>query len=150
MRFLQRICGFDALSRRIDEITAAVDNLAERVTEVERRIQPSIPYGCRDWEAWHDRMPGTQPTLYVRGWCTFPSEAYEVRLERHEPQGINPRDLLLDLIIREPSEPVPQVLTDKEVRYEEQTDSVYESVTILPNGPTVRVTAATYSPTPAG
>jgi hypothetical protein len=140
MTFLRRLLGLDALKRRVEETKTALDKLAERVEELERRVQPSTPHNCRDWEAWHDRMPGAQATLHVTGRCEFPTSGYSVRLERHEPQGINPRDLLLDLVITEPTGPVTQVVTEEEVRYDEQTDLDYDSVTILPDGPTVNVT----------
>jgi hypothetical protein len=140
MNFLARLCGFDALSRRIDDLTLLLTEVNQRVVELERRVLPA-PYGCRDWEAWQERRPSARPTLYVRGSCTFPSDGFEVTLERGEPQGANPRDLLLDLTIKEPITPVPQIVTDEEAHYEEETDTVFETVTIRPDGPTVRVRA---------
>jgi hypothetical protein len=99
----------------------------------------STPYQCLDWKAWLDRVPGAQPTLHVTGRCQFPSSGYFVRLERHEPQGINPSNLLLDLVITEPTGPVTQVVTEEEVHYDEEADLDFDSVTILPDGPTVEV-----------
>jgi hypothetical protein len=64
---------------------------------------------------------------------------YKVELSRHEPQGVNPADLLLDLEVTEPSGAVPDVLTDVPVRYEEPTDIGFGTVTILPDGPTIPV-----------
>jgi hypothetical protein len=139
MTFLGRLCGVDALQAQIEDLARALNDVVRRVEELEARVPAATLLGCREWEAWHDRMPGVQPTLHVRGWCTFPSDGYDVHLERHEPQGVNPRDLLLDLVVRKPKDPAAQVVTDEEVRYEEQTDSVYEAVTILPEGPTVKV-----------
>jgi hypothetical protein len=66
-----------------------------------------------------------------------------VRLKRHTPQGINPSDLLLDVLVTEPTGPVNQVVTEVDVSYDEQTDVDYQSVTILPDGPTVEVTTTT-------
>jgi hypothetical protein len=60
-------------------------------------------------------------------------------LRRQEPQGINPKDLLLTRIVHEPSGPVAEVETTVEVRYEEETDFEYDTVTIQPDGPTVKV-----------
>ena len=68
-----------------------------------------------------------------------PTGGYTVELRPHEPQGINPRDLLLDKVVVEPTGPVPDVITDVEVRYEEITDVEYDTVTILPDGPSVEV-----------
>lgn len=94
---------------------------------------------CRNWSAWHDHQPPGPQTLHVHGECEFPTEGYTVELRKHEPQGINPRDLLLDLIVYEPSGVVAQVITVEEVRYTEETDFEYDTVTILPDGPSIRV-----------
>ena len=97
---------------------------------------------CSDWAAWHDRMPGGRPTLHVTGECAFPTGGYTVELRRKEPQGINPADLLLDKIVREPAVPAPDVAATVKVRYTEETDTRYDTVTILPDGATVPVTVA--------
>ena len=99
----------------------------------------AAPGTCRHWYASHDHMPPRPATLRVTGVCTFPTGGYSVELRRHEPQGINHRDLLLDKVVTEPTGPVPDVITDVEVRYEEVTDVDYDTVTILPDGPTIPV-----------
>lgn len=85
-----------------------------------------------------DAPPGA---LTVDGECTLGSTGYTVALVRHEPQGINPRDLLLDLIVTPPSpdDIVAPVLTKYPVRYEEETRVYLDTVTILPDGPSVAV-----------
>lgn len=85
---------------------------------------------CHDWSAWHDHQPPGPPVLHVRGECEFPTAGYSVELKRSEPQGINPKDLLLDLVVHEPSGPAAQVITKVEARYREETDFEYETVTI--------------------
>jgi hypothetical protein len=94
---------------------------------------------CHDWYASHDHMPSGPPVLRVTGTCTFPTTGYEVQLRRHEPQGINAKDLLLDKIVIAPSDPVAPVVTDVEARYAETTDVEYDTVTILPDGPSIPV-----------
>ncbi len=94
---------------------------------------------CRDWSAWHDHEPPGPPVLHVRGECEFPTAGYSVELRRHVPQGINPRDLLLDLIVHEPSGPAADVITVVEARYREETDVEHDTVTILPDGPSIPV-----------
>lgn len=96
---------------------------------------------CRDWYASHDHMPPGPATLRVTGTCTFGTAGFEIKLCRHEPQGINPRDLLLDKIVIAPPDGsfTAQVITDVEARYEEVTDLEYDSVTILPDGPSIPV-----------
>lgn len=104
------------------------------------KVPPKKPVGdCRDWSAWHDHQPPGPPTLHVRGECEFPSAGYAVELRRRELQGINPKALLLDRIVHEPSGPVSQVVTVVEARYEEETDFEYDTVTILPDGMSVPV-----------
>jgi len=94
---------------------------------------------CGDWYASHDHMPGKPKTLYVTGKCKFPQPGYSVELRPANPQGINPKIYLLDKIVRKPLDPAADVITTVEVRYEEQTDTEYDQVTIQPDGVTVDV-----------
>jgi hypothetical protein len=94
------------------------------------------------WEAWHDRMPGTDAALHVTGSCTCPTPGYTLELRKHTPQGINPRDLLLELVTTEPTGVVPEVITQTPVDYHEQTEAEYDTVTIVPDGPSLPVRVA--------
>jgi hypothetical protein len=94
---------------------------------------------CRDWSAWHDHQPPGSPTLHVHGECEFPTAGYTVELKPQEPQGINPRDLLLTKVVHKPTGPAAAVITTVEVDYIEETDFEYDTVTILPDGPSVPV-----------
>jgi hypothetical protein len=62
-----------------------------------------------------------------------------VELRRREPQGFNPQDLLLDRIVHPPTGPVAEVVTEVEVDYSEETEFDYQTVTILPDGPSINV-----------
>jgi hypothetical protein len=103
-----------------------------------RRVGPH-EIGCRDWTARFLRVASGGGVVLVTGTCTVPTSGHTVELRRHEPQGINPADLLLDLVVSEPSGPAAEVLTDVPVRYEERTDSGFGTVTILPDGPSIAV-----------
>jgi hypothetical protein len=104
------------------------------------RVPPEEEAGnCRDWNAWHDHQPPGPPTLHVRGECEFPTAGHTVELKRQEPQGINPKDLLLAKVVHEPTGPVAQIVTTVEARYQEETDFEYDTVTILPDGVSVPV-----------
>jgi hypothetical protein len=92
------------------------------------------PWTCERWYAYHDFMPGSPPTLHVGGSCTAPSNGYHFLLFRAEPQGINPKILLLRLMVEEPEISNP-VVTTYDVRFREDTDMRYDSVSILPDGP---------------
>ena len=90
---------------------------------------------CEDWYASHDHQPPGPPTLRVTARCECPQGGYTLRLERHEPQGINPKDLLLRLVVEAP-EVGPDVMTEERVEYVEETDMEYDTVSIVPDGPT--------------
>ena len=89
-----------------------------------------MEHDCKDWAAWHDRMPGVEPTLYVTGECMVPTSGSTCSLRRAEPQGINQHDLLLELVVEPPQDIDRPVLTPCPVRYEEKTRSHYDSVSI--------------------
>ena len=89
-----------------------------------------------EWEAWIDLMPGKEPTLHVTGVFEAPTTGWSAELVEHNPQGTNPRDLLLDLITHEPTEPVNKVLTPVPVSFEmPAAKGQYDTVSILPDGP---------------
>ena len=79
---------------------------------------------CRDWGAWHDHMPGpgSTPTLRVTGTREVATAGYSAEPREHEPQGITPKDLLLDLVLHEPYGDVSaEVLADVPASYSEET-----------------------------
>jgi hypothetical protein len=89
---------------------------------------------CRDWKA--QLGPGV---LVVDGWCTFPSAGWMTELKKIEPQGSNPKDLLLERVVTEPEGYQPPVVRGIEVHFEEITDADYDTVTIMPEGLTLEV-----------
>ena len=97
-----------------------------------------LPGKCRDWKALQG--PGV---LVVDGWCTYPSAGWMTELRRIEPQGTNPKDLLLERITTVPEGYQPPVTRGIEVHFEEVTDVKYETVTIMPDGLTLDVVDAT-------
>jgi hypothetical protein len=116
-------------------IATLVDRLADAV---EWTAEP-IEVTCHDWTAVHRHQPPDPSVLTVRGTCVFPTAGYSVELLRHEPQGITPSDLLLDRIVHPPTGSSAQVVTEVEATYTEVTDVDYQTVTILPDGPSVSV-----------
>jgi hypothetical protein len=80
-------------------------------------------------------MPGSPPTLHVGATCTAQTNGYHFSLVREEPQGINPRDLLLRLSV-DASEFANEVVTTYQIHYREDTETRFDSVSIVPNGPT--------------
>lgn len=91
---------------------------------------------CGDWEAFHDQMPPGPATLRVTAKCTCPP-GRTLELRRKEPQGINPRDLLLELVEIEQGGGYGGGGGDEttDLEYREDTDAGYETVSVLPDGP---------------
>ena len=89
---------------------------------------------CRDWNAWHDHMPGpgSTPTLHVTGTCEFATAGNSAESRKYEPQGINPKDLLLDLGLHEPyGDTSAEVLSDVSADFSEETSLEYDTVSIV-------------------
>ena len=115
---------------------------ATRRERIDIPAQQAPQGDCRNWAAWIDREPPGEATLHVTGECEFPTGGFTVELRRHEPQGFNPRVLLLDKVVTPPSGPATQVITTVDVRYREETTAGFDTVTILPDGPSIEVAAA--------
>jgi hypothetical protein len=98
-----------------------------------------MPWDCSDWEAIHDRMPKSEPTLRVTGECMMPTPGYDCGLRVREPQGINPRDLLLELIVVEPNDTRPAVITPCTINFELKTSAEYDTVSIIDVEPSIPV-----------
>ncbi len=78
-------------------------------------------------------------TLKVHGECTFPTPGFKVELKRKEPQGINPKILLLEKTVTAPTGKEPQHVVTLPVNFEERTTVQYEEVQILPDGTTIKL-----------
>jgi hypothetical protein len=103
-------------------------------TDTTAEAPQPLPGRCKDWKAAY--MKGV---LMVRGWCTFPSSGWSMELRHADPQGANPKDLLLERVVALQAGIQADVLRVIEVEYDETTDVEYDTVTILPDGPTIEV-----------
>jgi len=89
-------------------------------------------WSSEDWVANHDHMPGKPRTLRVTGVVHAPTTGYSVDLRlKRGAQGINPKDLLLELDVTAPTGDASEVLTDYPVEYVDETDFEYDTVTII-------------------
>lgn len=86
---------------------------------------------CSNWKASQDRMPPTVEPVHVTCECELPTPGYRVELKRKEPQGINPRILLLEYIVHEPDDVVPDVITTEQVEYIDDSNNEYDQVHIV-------------------
>jgi hypothetical protein len=100
-----------------------------------------LPLDTSDWFAWVNRMPPGPVSFHVTGVAVLPSPGYEARLEMASPQGINPADLILDLVITARPGTWPQVVTPVAVRYDiPKYQGLYKTVLIrLPDGEAVQL-----------
>lgn len=86
----------------------------------------------RDWTAVHDHMA---KRLHVHGTCVFPHPGYQASLEDHAgPQGINDKDLIIDLVVGESGGGHPDVETQRQVDYERPWGYPYTSVSVQLRG----------------
>jgi hypothetical protein len=98
---------------------------------------PTSTVRCHDWAVARFRTPGDRRQLVVSAVCAVRG-GERLQLRRHAPQGINPADLLLELVVqRSPFPPGPASHEERIVDIE--PDAGYTTVTILPDGPTLRL-----------
>jgi hypothetical protein len=103
--------------------------------EFQQLISMSEPtYSTSDWSAWHDFMPGSPPTLHIKGKIIFPTPGYSAVLVPRVPQGINPTIYLFDLVVTKPSDSSGDERGhfEEEVGYSEDTSEHYTDVKIYP------------------
>lgn len=87
---------------------------------------------CRDWTAICDRMPPGPARLHVYGRCS--RSGAKLALKRHEPQGINPYELILELV-QDADQAVSNESSDQLVEFRERFQGMecgYRTVLILP------------------
>ena len=101
-------------------------------------------YPSKDWQAWHNRMPGSPPTLHVTGKVTCPTGGYTAKLVPADSLSINSSIHTLEVEVTPPAagQIVTEAITDVEVHYTEITDKPYESVEIRPGEHMVAVETA--------
>lgn len=94
-----------------------------------------------NWYAWVSQMPGARPSFHVSGVVHLPTPGYEAHLVRATPQGINPKELILDLKVTPRQGIWPQVITPASIRFDEDQPGVdYEGVLIRePDGDAVHI-----------
>jgi hypothetical protein len=98
-----------------------------------------------DWYAWTNQMPGAAGSFHVSGVVHLPSPGYAAELVRAVPQGINPRELILDVKVTPRPGIWPQVITPVSLRFDEEATTVaYDGVLIRePDGDAVHLDVET-------
>lgn len=114
---------------------------------------PTIPVEttvfCGDRKATQGGRTGKEQ-LSVEATFLVPQGGYQVELRRAERQGRNPKDLWLQVVVREPDGPVVKQPTKLVARYEEESGLFYDTVTILPNRAGIEVDHGIFRPSQTG
>ena len=86
----------------------------------------------RDWYAWNNLMPPRPDNFHIVGEVQVANPGVDVLLVPRIPQGINPRILLLELVLTQQPGLWPQMITWKQVRYD-KVNITYDQVEIFFN-----------------
>ncbi len=93
---------------------------------------PCDNVSTRDWYAWLNRMPPPPDDFHVSGEVLVPNPGVDVLLVPKQPQGINPKYLLMDLYLVQRPGIWPQVQVWKPARYDKTpAGTAYEHVQIF-------------------
>jgi len=90
-----------------------------------------------DWTCWVQDEPSGS-VLHVVGVVFTSSPAFKVSLRLKQPQGINPHELLLDLLVEPLAGPAPAVIVPHTVKFKTAFHD-YQGVTILEPGGSTRI-----------
>lgn len=116
-------------------VAAGATDLAAAAGEAKGAGKPTCPLGSRDWKAWANEMPGAPRSLHVHGQVLAPTPCYDVVLKPAEPQGINPKQLILEVSLIPQDVPCIDVLTWLEASYvDERYDGQHDEVAIRCGG----------------
>ena len=88
----------------------------------------------KEFKAWIDKMPGANNTLHVTGTVTVPTTGWQATLTEANPQGTNPKILILEVKTVKPTGPVGEVVSHVPVRYDKPQSPDYTDVTIRRDG----------------
>jgi hypothetical protein len=115
-------------------ILATEEELGPAATVEAGASAPELAGGLEQWIAVHEFAPPGPPKLRVEGIAHIPNLGVTPKLVRAKSQGANPKVLLLDIETETLTNVQGDLRWSKPVRikvkYEEQTDYLYESVQI--------------------
>jgi len=84
----------------------------------------------RDWYAWNNLMPPRPHDFHVIGEVETPTPGVDAQLVPKIPQGVNPRILLLDLLLVQQPGVWPQLVVWKQARYD-KVNATYDTVQVF-------------------
>ena len=89
---------------------------------------------CKDWKAV---QPPGSGKIVVTGWCTFPGSGWTMELVRRDSD--DPTELVLERVVAFDEARQARTVKAVDAHYVEDTETEYETVRILPDGPTIEV-----------
>jgi hypothetical protein len=95
----------------------------------------------QSWYAWLDLTPPKPDEFHVVGDIFVSNPGIQASLHKKNPQGINPKILLLDLLLIQQPGMWPQVMTWVHARYDRvlpPSSPQYESVEIFLDGKSIK------------
>ena len=101
--------------------------------------------GCQvdssQWSAWVDFQPPRPKSLHVQGVVSAPTPGYKAVIAVASPQGINPRELILDLSLKPLQGLWPRIITPIPAIYEDvKYDGIHDTVLIrFPDGDLIQL-----------
>ena len=103
---------------------------------MEASDENALPGKCRNWRALLG--PGV---VVVDVWVTFPTAGWNMELRKSEDQSDDPEELILERVVTypHPDHYQPPVIRGLDVHWEEQTDTEYKTVRIVPDDLTLEV-----------
>ena len=90
----------------------------------------------KNFRAWENLQPPAPHSFHVSGTVVVRATNYVARLEKAVPQGINPKILLLDLIVDKVGDVGGDAITDLPVQYSEKkySEGTYTAVQVIRKG----------------
>lgn len=98
--------------------------------ELSAGVLSSSAIATRDWYAWNNLMPPKPDDFHVRAEVQVPNPGVDVFLAYKTPQGINPKILLLDLVLVQRPGIWPQLVMWKPAHYD-KVNVTYEQVQVF-------------------
>jgi hypothetical protein len=119
---------------RLGELEYNLDecDLVTATANPDARPQASAA-GCpptRDWYAWNNLMPPRPDDFHIVGEVQVANPGVDVLLVPKVPQGINPKILLMDLVLVQRPGIWPQIVVWKQARYD-KVNVTYDNVQIF-------------------
>ena len=91
-----------------------------------------LPGRCKEWKAMQ-----SADKIVVHGWCVFQGSGFGQELERRDSD--DPGQLVLERVVSFDRARNSGTIKGIAAEYIEQTDTPYETVRIVPDGPTIEV-----------